>query len=98
MQVIDRKIGFYVFVNLRSVGAGSAHSLTRRPPTASRFREYLEIPTMRLSTLVHHTMPFVALGSGILVLIRPQLLNFVVAVYLILTGIVGLNGLYHFVR
>jgi hypothetical protein len=43
-------------------------------------------------------MPFVALGSGIIVLIRPQLLNFVVAVYLILTGLVGLNGLYHFVR
>jgi hypothetical protein len=43
-------------------------------------------------------MPFVALGAGILVLIRPQLLNFVVAAYLILTGVVGFNGLYHFIR
>ena len=29
---------------------------------------------------------------------HPQLLNFVVAACLILTGVVGLNGLYHFVR
>ena len=67
----------------------------RRP---LRVYEYLENPTMRLTTLVHHAMPFVAVGAGILVLIRPQLLNFVVAVCLILTGVVGLNGLYHFVR
>jgi hypothetical protein len=53
---------------------------------------------MRLTTIVHHVMPFVAVGGGILVLIRPQLLNYVVAVYLILTGVIGLNGLYHFVR
>ena len=53
---------------------------------------------MRLSTLVHHVVPFVAFGGGILVMIKPQLLNFVVAAYLILTGIVGLNGLYHFIR
>jgi hypothetical protein len=39
-----------------------------------------------------------AVGAGILVLIRPQLLNFAVAACLILTGVVGLNGLYHFVR
>jgi Protein of unknown function (DUF3096) len=53
---------------------------------------------MRVTTIVHHVMPFVAVGAGILVLIRPQLLNYVVATYLILTGIVGLNSLYHFVR
>jgi Protein of unknown function (DUF3096) len=53
---------------------------------------------MRLTAIVHHLVPFVAVGGGILVLIRPQLLNYVVAVYLILTGVIGLNGLYHFVR
>jgi hypothetical protein len=53
---------------------------------------------MRLTTIVHHVMPFVAVGAGILVLIRPQLLNYIVAAYLILTGVVGLNGHYHFVR
>ena len=53
---------------------------------------------MGLTTLVHQAMPFVAVGAGILVLIRPQLLNFVVAACLILIGVVGLNGLYHVVR
>src|SRR6185312_5842983 len=49
----------------------------------------LGIPTMRLTTLVHQATPFVAVGAGILVLIRPQLLNFVVAACLILIGVVG---------
>ena len=34
--------------------------------------------------------PFVALIAGILILIVPRLLNYVVAIYLILIGIVGL--------
>ena len=34
--------------------------------------------------------PVVALIAGILILIRPKLLNFVVAIYLIITGILGL--------
>jgi hypothetical protein len=34
---------------------------------------------MRLTTLVHHAMPFVAIGAGLLILIRPQLMNYVVA-------------------
>jgi hypothetical protein len=28
----------------------------------------------------------------------PRLLNYVVAIYLILVGFIGLNGLFHFVR
>ena len=38
------------------------------------------------------TAPVVALIAGILILIFPQLLNFVVAIYLILIGIMGLIG------
>jgi hypothetical protein len=34
--------------------------------------------------------PVVALVAGILILVRPQLLNFIVAVYLIVIGILGL--------
>ena len=40
--------------------------------------------------------PLVALIAGILILIVPQLLNYIVAIYLIVVGIVGLNGIYHF--
>jgi hypothetical protein len=53
---------------------------------------------MRLTAIVHHLMPFVALAGGILVLLMPRLLNYIVAVYLILVGFIGLNGLFHFVR
>jgi hypothetical protein len=44
-----------------------------------------------------HISPLVALIAGILILIVPQLLNYVVAVYLIVVGLVGLNDIYHFV-
>ena len=43
---------------------------------------------MRLTAIAHHLMPFA----------MPRLLNYVVAIYLILVGFIGLNGLYHFVR
>jgi hypothetical protein len=37
--------------------------------------------------------PFVALAGGILILIFPKFLNYVVAIYLIITGILGILGL-----
>jgi hypothetical protein len=43
-----------------------------------------------------HITPLVALIAGILILIMPRLLNFIVAIYLIIIGIMGLNGIYHF--
>jgi hypothetical protein len=36
--------------------------------------------------------PLVALIAGILILILPRLLNFIVAIYLILIGLLGLFG------
>jgi hypothetical protein len=36
--------------------------------------------------------PLVALIAGILILIVPRLLNFIVAIYLILIGLIGLFG------
>ena len=43
---------------------------------------------MHLST---HLQPIVALVAGILILTMPRLLNFIVAIYLILVGIIGLG-------
>ena len=40
---------------------------------------------------VAHIQPIVALLAGILILIMPRLLNFIVAIYLIFIGIVGLG-------
>ena len=47
---------------------------------------------------VAHLTPLVALIAGILILIIPRLLNLIVAVYLIATGLIGLNAIYHFVN
>jgi flagellar biosynthesis protein FliQ len=43
---------------------------------------------------VAHIQPIVALIAGVLILIAPWLLNYIVAFYLILVGVVGL-GLLH---
>jgi hypothetical protein len=40
---------------------------------------------------VTHLAPIVALIAGILILLVPRLLNFIVAIYLILIGIIGLG-------
>jgi hypothetical protein len=45
-----------------------------------------------------HITPLVALIAGILILIMPRLLNFIVAIYLIIVGLMGLNAIYHWVQ
>ena len=45
-----------------------------------------------------HITPLVALIAGLLILIMPRLLNFIVAIYLIVVGLTGLNGIYHWVH
>ena len=44
--------------------------------------------TIRFATL----SPFVALLAGILILMMPRLLNYIVAIYLILIGLIGIFG------
>jgi DUF3096 family protein len=51
-----------------------------------------------MSLTVAHVTPLVALLAGILILIMPRLLNYIVAIYLIFVGIMGLNGIHHFIR
>jgi Protein of unknown function (DUF3096) len=45
-----------------------------------------------------HVLPFAALAGGVLILVKPPLLNYVVALYLILVGAIGINHMYHFIR
>jgi archaellum biogenesis protein FlaJ (TadC family) len=42
--------------------------------------------------------PLISLIAGILILVMPRLLNFIVAIYLIVIGLVGLLGAEHFLR
>ncbi|HEY1436820.1 MAG TPA: DUF3096 domain-containing protein [Casimicrobiaceae bacterium] len=42
---------------------------------------------------IHLTLgPLIALIAGILILLVPRLLNYIVAIYLIITGLTGLFG------
>jgi hypothetical protein len=58
-----------------------------------RARDCVAHPSIReeVQMTVHFAiMPLLALIAGILILIRPRLLNYVVAIYLIVVGLVGL--------
>jgi Protein of unknown function (DUF3096) len=46
-------------------------------------------------TLTVSVGPVIALIAGILILIAPRLLNYIVAIYLILVGLLGLFGTGH---
>ena len=46
---------------------------------------------------VAHITPLVALLAGILILIVPSLLNYIVAIYLVVVGVIGLNDIHHFI-
>ena len=45
-----------------------------------------------MNLAVIHIGPLVALIAGILILIMPRLLNYIVALYLIIIGVIGLFG------
>jgi hypothetical protein len=49
---------------------------------------------MILGIGVAHLQPLVALLAGVLILLVPRILNYVVAIYLIVSGIIGL-GIIH---
>jgi hypothetical protein len=51
-----------------------------------------------MTVTIANITPLVALIAGILILIMPRLLNFIVAIYLIFIGLVGLNDIHHFFR
>jgi len=45
---------------------------------------------------IHITIvPLVSLVAGILILVMPRLLSYIVAIYLIVVGLIGLFGLGH---
>ena len=40
---------------------------------------------------ITHLQPIVSLIAGVLILVMPQLLNYIVAIYLIISGVIGLG-------
>ncbi|MDV2983232.1 UNVERIFIED_CONTAM: DUF3096 domain-containing protein [Methylobacteriaceae bacterium AG10] len=49
-----------------------------------------------MTITLSHLQPIVAILAGILILIAPRLLNYIVAIYLIVAGLIGLGVLRHF--
>ena len=47
---------------------------------------------------VAHITPLISLLAGVLILIVPALLNYIVAIYLIVAGVIGLNEIHHFLN
>jgi len=59
---------------------------------ASRFRYFAETNGGSPVIIgVGHLQPLVALIAGIIILLVPRILNYVIAIYLILIGIIGLG-------
>jgi len=44
-----------------------------------------------MAITIAHLQPVVARIAGVLILLMPRLLNFIVAIYLIVIGLIGLN-------
>ena len=40
---------------------------------------------------IAHLQPIVSLISGVLILVMPRLLNYIVAIYLVISGVIGLG-------
>jgi len=40
---------------------------------------------------ITHLQPIVSLIAGVLILVMPRLLNYIVAIYLIVSGVIGLG-------
>jgi hypothetical protein len=68
----------------RAVASGGTVARDRRFPMPDRAR-----PSSMTISFVH-LQPLVALLAGILILLVPRLLNYIVAIYLIIIGITGL--------
>jgi hypothetical protein len=63
-----------------------------------RFPKALQIRGNPMVITATELSPIVALIAGILILIMPRLLNYIVAIYLIFVGLVGLNAVHHFIH
>jgi hypothetical protein len=61
--------------------------MTAKAPSALR-PQSLKEPDMTISTLA--LTPLISLIAGVLILVMPRLLNYIVALYLIVVGLLGL--------
>ena len=77
MKLRERLSLLILFIAIHCFATGSALAQTKGGAVTLRFTTF---------------SPIIALLAGILILIVPRLLNYIVAVYLILVGLIGLLG------
>ncbi len=44
-----------------------------------------------MTITISHLQPIIAILAGLLILVAPRLLNYIVAIYLIVVGVIGLG-------
>lgn len=83
----------------RAAGVSYLGTYEVKVPASKRFpaSPYPRITGVLMVITSAHIPAIVALIAGILILIMPRLLNFIVAIYLIVVGLIGL-GLLHWIH
>jgi hypothetical protein len=69
-------------------------SAAHRGGAGAALRRFVHGPSFQETSVtitIAHLAPIVALIAGVLILLMPRLLNFIVAIYLIVTGLLGLG-------
>jgi hypothetical protein len=56
------------------------------------WRAYWPFKNPQVTTMTLALTPLISLIAGILILVMPRLLNYIVAIYLIVIGLVGIFG------
>jgi hypothetical protein len=84
--------GFTRIANFRTQAenGSSRQSPDDKPQKKSEDVSIESITFRRRSMHIPHLQPLVALIAGILILVKPKLLNYIIAFYLILVGVMGL--------
>ncbi len=80
----------------RAAGVSYLGTYEVKVPASKRFPHHRITGVLMVITSAH-IPAIVALIAGILILIMPRLLNFIVAIYLIVVGLIGL-GLLHWIH
>ena len=78
-----------------SYAESSPHALSANPWYV-RLAATPQSEEFDVSLTVAHITPLISLLAGLLILVAPALLNYIVAIYLIVAGLVGLNEIHHF--
>lgn len=81
----------------RAAGVSYLGTYEVKVPASKRFPPHPRITGVLMVITSAHIPAIVALIAGILILIMPRLLNFIVAIYLIVVGLIGL-GLLHWIH